>query len=140
MSSTSTETSTGRVEERVVIHRDGPARSSRESPGQRRFLRTQQYVANPLESEFKSPLAHHQVAVNLLVEAPRQLPREPEPHLPGLLVEGGHGDDRPGRRVGAEGAGERLAGEVEDAAVLTDHEVAVAEADHAGDGLVEPGA
>src|SRR5437879_13236603 len=54
-----------------------------------------------------------------------------------LLVEGGDGDERPSGGVAAEGAGERLAGEVEDAAVLADHEVAVTEADHAGDGFVE---
>src|SRR4051794_28078252 len=59
----------------------------------------------------------------------RRLPR---------LLEGGHRRDRPGRRMGAEGAGERLAGEVEDAAVLADHEVSVAEAHHAGHGLVQP--
>src|SRR5439155_22596494 len=53
------------------------------------------------------------------------------------LPEGGHRDDRAGRRVAAQRTEERLAGEVEDAAVLADHQVAVGVADHAGDGLVQ---
>src|SRR5439155_2297615 len=53
------------------------------------------------------------------------------------LAQGGHRYDRVSRGIAAEGAEERLGGEVEDAAVLADHQVAVGEADHAGHRLVQ---
>src|SRR5437763_9915076 len=56
---------------------------------------------------------------------------------PALGRIGRHGGDRGGRRLRSEGSEERAVGEVEDAAVGGDHEVAVAEADHADDGLVQ---
>ena len=58
-----------------------------------------------------------------------------------VLFEHGDGGDGLGRRVGAEAALEPVggAGEVEDAAVLADHEVAAAGPNHTGDGPVEPG-
>src|SRR5438132_6736080 len=52
-------------------------------------------------------------------------------------VQGCDRDDGTGRWVATEGAGERLAGEVEDAAVFGDHEVAVTEPDHPRDRLVQ---
>src|SRR5581483_11220117 len=52
-------------------------------------------------------------------------------------AQGRHRYDRVSRRVSSQRAEEGPGGEVEDPAVLADHEVAVGEADHAGDGLVE---
>src|SRR5579884_4552408 len=43
-----------------------------------------------------------------------------------------HGHDGPGRGVAAERSGERAVGEVEDAAVLADHQITRAVAHHAG--------
>src|SRR5581483_5596948 len=87
---------------------------------------------------FAAPATKGRTAASVVVRD-RARTMCPPGRLVALRVERGGEDDGLRRRVVAQRADERLAGEVEDPAVGRHHQVAVAVADHPHHRLVEPG-